>query len=380
MQDDSLKLTSAYISRQALRHSAVVVKRRCGSGVKLCAVVKADGYGHQAPLVVTSVGDLADYFAVATVGEAEAIYPQAMDKPILVMGPLFEGIEPELIQLAQSKGYQCTICSDEGLAYALERLEDAGSQLNVHLKVDTGMGRLGCRIEEGISLIREIKGNPKLHLRGIYTHLATADEEDLSFAHEQVKIFRNFLTKTGLDQDHSIIKHVCNTAGALRIPEGHFDMVRLGIGLYGYPNYPASPEEKPDLKPALRLEAPLILVKRLPAGQSCGYGRTFTAPQDMVIGIVAVGYEDGYFRNLSNRVQMRYGDQFVPVLGRVSMDYTIIDLTGIPQAAEGDIITVIDNQPESPCNAAGLAELSGTIPYEILTAIGNRVKRVLRED
>jgi len=377
MTEYTLKIANAYVSRQKLRHNATQIKQHCGNQVKLCAVVKADGYGHSGALVVTSLVDLVDYFAVATIEEAAQIYPFAEGKPILVMCPLFAGMDAGLIRLAQSRGFHCTISSPAGLQYTSDSLIENEPRLHIHLKIDTGMGRIGCSVAEGTKILDTIKHQEKYLLKGVYTHLATANEEDLKFANEQLKVFENFLQDSKLNNNSSVIKHVCNTAGTLRIPKGHFDMVRCGIGIYGYSTYQDKPEEMPDLQPALQLQAPLILVKSLKAGQSCGYGRTFVAPKDMIMGIVPIGYADGLFRNLSNQAKLRCGDQFIPIVGRISMDCTIVDLTGVKDPSEGMTVTVIDDHTDSCCNAAGLAESAGTIPYEILTAIGSRVRREL---
>lgn len=377
----------AYISRKNLRHNATVLKNHCEAGVRLCVEVKADAYGHHAKLVVSCLVDLADMFAVASFEEAEEIYPLLQDihdKPVLVHRPLFAGMDVRQIELARACGFHCTVCSREGLRYARERLRYAAEQLdgslpalNVHLQIDTGMGRLGCADQDAIALLQLIEQDKKFCLRGVYTHFAAADEDDLSFTYEQLGLFQNFLTDSGLDQRSDILKHTANTSATLRVPQAHFDMVRCGIGIYGYRDFMEDDIKPVNLLPVLRLEATLIQVKNLKAGHSCGYGCAFIAPCDMTIGIVSVGYNDGFLRSLSGRAVFRYGKLYLPVIGRVSMDLTIIDLTLVPDPAEGMKVIVIDDQPDSLCNAAALARQADTIPNEILTAIGNRVKREL---
>jgi alanine racemase len=375
----------AYINRNNLRHNATVLKNRCGAGTKLCVEVKADAYGHHARLVVPCLVNLADMFAVASVEEAEEIYPllqnlrDRQDKPILLHRPLFAGMDVRQIELAQARGFHCTVCSREGLRYVTEQLDGSLPALNVHLQIDTGMGRLGCPHQDAPELLQLIKQDKKFYLRGVYTHFAAADEDDLSFTHEQLALFRNFLTDSGLDRRNDILKHSANTSATLRVPRAHFDMVRCGIGIYGYRDFMKGTTEPVDLLPVLRLEATLVQVKNLKAGHSCGYGRAFIAPRDMVVGIVSVGYNDGLLRSLSNRTVFRYGKLYLPVIGRVSMDLTIIDLSLVSDPVEGMKVIVIDDQPDSLCNAAALAEQADTIPNEILTSIGNRVKRELVE-
>ena len=373
----------AYISRDNLRHNAAALKNRCGSGTNLCVEVKADAYGHRAKLVVPCLVDLADMFAVASIEEAEEIYPllrnlrDRQDKPILVHRPLFAGMDVRQIELAQARGFHCTVCSREGLRYATEQLDGSLPALNVHLQIDTGMGRLGCPDQDAIALLQLIEQDKKFCLKGAYTHFAAADEDDLSFTYEQLDLFQNFLTDSGLDRRSDILKHAANTSATLRVPQAHFDMVRCGIGIYGYRDFMKDDTEPVNLLPALRIEATLIQVKNLKAGHSCGYGRAFIAPRDMTIGIVSVGYNDGLLRSLSNRAVFRYGELYLPVIGRVSMDLTIIDLSLVSNPAEGMKIIVIDDQPDSLCNAAALARQADTIPNEILTSVGNRVKREL---
>jgi len=377
LRERSLKTVKAYISRERLRYNALQIKQQCGTAVKLCAVVKADGYGHGARRVVSCLNDLADFFAVSTIEEAEQIYPFVQGKPILVTCPLFGGMDPQLLRLAQIRGFQGTICSVGALEVVDALLEKSLPRLNLQVKIDTGMGRIGCRWEEGLLLVQSVMRNPKFCLRGIYTHFATADEEDLSFTRRQLRQFETFLEQSGLDREKSVVKHASNTSAALRLPESRFDMVRCGIGIYGYRNYISSLEPECVIRPVLRVEAPLVQVKRLRAGHSCGYGRTFVASREMLIGIVPVGYADGIFRCLSNRAVMRRGQYNLPIVGRISMDYTIVDVSGLPGAREGMAVTVIEDEPDSPCNAATLAKCAETIPYEILTAIGNRIKREL---
>ncbi|MCK5270711.1 MAG: alanine racemase [Sedimentisphaerales bacterium] len=377
----------AYISRDNLRHNAAVLKSRCEAGTKLCVEVKADAYGHHAKLVVPCLVDLADMFAVASIEEAEEIYPLLQnfrDKPILVHRPLFAGMDVRQIELARTRGFHCTICSREGLRYAREGLRYAAEQLdgslpalNVHLQIDTGMGRLGCPDQDALMLLQLIEQDKNFCLRGVYTHFAAADEDDLSFTYEQLGLFQNFLADSGLDQHNDILKHTANTSATLRVPQAHFDMVRCGIGIYGYRDFINGVAEPVNLLPALRIEATLIQVKNLKAGHSCGYGRAFIAPRDMTIGIVSVGYNDGLLRSLSNRAVFRYGKLYLPIIGRVSMDLTIIDLSLVNNPAEGMKVIVIDDQPDSLCNAAALAKQADTIPNEILTSVGNRVKREL---
>ena len=376
--DRRLNTVKAYVSRSNLRHNALVLRRYCSSSVELCAVLKANAYGHDSRSVACSLnGRHVDRFAVATIEEAEQVFPFARGKPILVTSPLFDGLDGQLIKLARARGFHCTVCSHVSLEHLESTLEDSAQPLNVQVKLDTGMGRLGCSREEAGDLTAAIRSSCKMRLTGVYTHFATADEADEEYARGQLATFEGILDETALRGQSGVLKHACNTSATLRFPAAHFDMVRCGIGLYGYLNMAGNCPAQAELRPALRVEAPLVQVRNIPAGQCCGYGRDFVAPRDMTIGIVPVGYADGLLRQLSNRVFLRVGSVNTAIVGRISMDLTIIDLTKVPSPREGMAVTIIDDQPESPCSAAALAKLGDTIPYEILTAVGSRVKRCL---
>lgn len=376
LRERSLKTVHAYVSRGRLVRNAQRIRAACGPGVGLCAMVKANGYGQGARNVVTALAGQADWFAVANIEEAESIQPFLADKPVLTTCPVFAGEDGELLRLAQARGFHCTVCSGSALRYLLGVLAGRGAPLNLHVKVDTGMGRLGCTGEEGLALVQAIDAGAAVRLAGAYTHFATADEADASFAGEQLERFGRFLRASGLEGRVGVVRHAANTSGALRLPEARLDMVRCGIGLYGYVNFEGG-QEQPGFEPVVRVEAPVVQVKRLRAGESCGYGRAYVAERERLIGVVPVGYADGLSRVLSNRAMMRCGEYGAPVVGRISMDLTIIDLTDVPGACEGMTVTVLDDRPDGACNAAGLARRAGTIPYEVLTSIGNRIKRVL---
>ncbi len=375
LRDSSLKTVQAYINRVNLKHNVEILKKKCAAGVKFCAVVKADAYGHNARLLVPVLaGGYADYFAVSNIEEAERIYPFAKGKPILVFAPLYEGIAPDLLQLAQARGFHCTICSPAGLRYVNDYMETTSRSLPVQMKVDTGMGRVGCLAEEFEDLYHAIREKKWFQITGVYSHFANADDQDLSKARQQTAVFSELVTRLGLSQ-FPILKHISSTAATMQLPEAHYDMIRCGIGMYGYTT--GAYGQSCGLKPVMKVEAPLIQIKKLAAGQSCGYGGTYIAPNDMLIGLIPFGYADGLFRSLSNRISLKIGSYEAPVVGRISMDLTMIDLSNVPHPAEGMMVTVIDDQPGSCCDIYHMAEQIGTIPYEILISIGSRVKRVI---
>ncbi len=385
LRKNTLKTVKAFISQENLQHNAKIIRQRCGSA-RICAVVKANGYGHDARLAVGALNnECAESFAVSTIEEAEQIRPFVSGRTILVTCPLFHDIDPQLVQLAQLRGFHCSVCSIDALAYIQEHLIrnpnadlDRQNRLNIHLKIDTGMTRLGCSPQEAPLLIESIRTNKSLKLAGIYTHLATADD-DLDYARRQLSIYREVLVNNALDnpRDRTIVKHVCNTSAALQLADDRFDMARIGIGLFGYTNIDDNLQDDLDLRPVMRVEAPVVQVKKIPAGSTCGYGRTYTAPHDMIIGIIPMGYADGLLRCLSGKMIMLAGNVPAPVIGRISMDLTIVDLSNAPKPREGMTLTVIDDRKSSPCSVGNLAAIANTIPYEIFISIGNRIKREL---
>jgi len=225
---------TALLRAANLRHNIAVVRARCAGSVRFCAVVKADAYGHDSRLVVSCLAeDGADSFAVYTIEEAEHIYGVARNKPILIMQPIFAGTEAGQVKLAAGRHFHCTVCSAAGIRRIETALATTGQRLNVHLKIDTGMGRSGCRVGEVGSLLEAIAASGAIRLTGIYTHLATADEADLTFAREQLAAFDSLLRTHKLTGRRDLVRHACNSAGALRVSAGHYDMVRVGIAMYG---------------------------------------------------------------------------------------------------------------------------------------------------
>ena len=379
----SLKTVKAKINGDNLRYNAFQFKKLLGYHSRLCVVVKANAYGHDARLTVSSLGnDITDFFMVSTIEEAEQIQHLTAGRRVLVTCPLYNGIDRELIKLAVARQFHCSVCSYDSLKYIEDVLEDTFDsedpvRLKLHLKVDTGMTRLGCPMSDTALLAEAIDESPYVKLAGIYSHMATADD-DLDFASEQLSVYKRVLADTAEWTNYrSVIKHFSNTSGTVAIPDGHFDMVRCGIGIYGYTNLSPDIAGQLDLKPALKVVAPLVHIKHIPAGRKIGYGCSFTSTRDMVVGVIPVGYADGFFRAFSNKAVLRCNGIDVPVVGKVSMDLTILDLSNIPNLHEAMEVTVIDDDKDSPCSVANLAKIADTIPYEVLIAIGNRVKREL---
>ncbi len=373
----------AIISRAAIRHNLDLVRRAVGAGVRLCPAVKADAYGHGVAAVLPALREAGvDIVAVATFAEAVELRSLRWTGGILAFGrPVTGATAREASELACEAirhNVVCTIATvaeAESLAAAAAR---AGRPAIVHVKLDSGMSRAGLLPEEAAGFVRKLRSMPGLRVEGVYTHFATADEADLTFTRGQLAVFRD--AATGLDV---AVRHAANSAAVFRLPESHFDMVRPGVAVYGYWPDPSRRPPVP-LRPCLRLVGRLAAVKRVPKGSAVGYGRTFVAPRESVLGLVPVGYGDGYRRALSNQAVMtlRAGTDrqaVVPVVGRISMDQTILDVTDVPDVREGEPVVIIDDDPDAPNSVAALARLMNTIPYEVTCGLGRRIRRVAAE-
>lgn len=323
--------------------------------------MKADGYGHGAGPVATAALEAGAWgLAVSTPEEARQLAGVVPPDRLLALGGLTLSDAPEAVVAG------CAVtCHSEQLADALAAAAAAASSapVPVHLKVDTGMGRLGCSPAEAASLARRIADSSRLRLAGVYTHFAAA-ETDAGFTREQFSRFERALNSIDVDPG---LRHAANSAAALRYPELGLDAVRCGIALYGC--------EWPDLRPALTLKALVTQVKEVAAGTSVGYGRSWTAKGRTRVATVAIGYEDGVLRSRSNRGAIVIHGCRASVIGRVSMDQLTADVSEIPEAQAGDVATLLGEG----ISAEELGSWSGTISYEVLTALGNRVLRTHRE-
>ncbi len=369
---------TAEISAAAVRHNAGLLRGLIPPETELCAVVKADCYGHGLTTLLGVLSGLADRLAVAGPDEALALRDLGCELPILMFfspcahadeGPLHD-LLAELIR----RDVTLTIAAAREVAAVGRAARHVGTEANVHVKIDSGMGRSGAPPEAAPRLVEHVRREQGIRLTGLYTHFAAADEADKAPTRRQLARFLDVADAAGGREGLTL--HAANSAAAIDLPETHLDMVRPGIVLYGYQPSDQVNNRLP-LKPALRLTGRLMQIKTLPAGSRCGYGLTYTFRRDTPAGLVPVGYADGYMRCLSNRATMRIRGRDVPVRGRVSMDQVIIDLSDVPGAAVGDEVEVLSNDPAAPHSVESLARLAGTIPYEITCRLGQRAKRIL---
>lgn len=368
----------AEISASAVRDNMARIRSRLAEGVRLCAVVKCNSYGHGQELLLPIMAAQADWLAVATPAEAIRLRDLGVTLPILVFFSACSsdssGAGIETLDELLRRRITLTLAGEHEVDILAEACRRTDCDARVHLMVDTGMTRSGVLPEAAPAMVQRLRSNPSMRLTGIYTHLATADEADKTFAREQLARFEACLASCQIGP--GVLRHAANSAAIMDLPEAHYDMVRPGIALYGYP--PSDDLHDPlDLQPALRLTARLMQTKTVPAGTGVGYGQTFHFNRASRVGLVPVGYGDGYLRCLSGQAVMRCGGQFAPVVGRVSMDQTCIDLTDLPHVGVGDEVEILAPQPDAPNSIQGLARLAGTIPYELMCRLGDRVRRNL---
>lgn len=373
------------VSREALLHNASIVRRTVGPGVKVCAMIKADAYGHGADIVADTLANfstrkyeapLVDALAVASIDEAERLPHTIL--PVYVLRPVencFLGRQRSRIEQAIRNGWIMTVCSGSAADDVARIATSIGKRAAIQLMIDTGMTRSGVTGEELAGLLNTIESHASLKLVGLCTHFACAEDLGNNATVEQLQLFTTATDAVAPRLKNKVIRHAANSAALFLRPETHLDMVRPGIALYGVDPCLAPSSERL-LKPVMKWTAPLVQIHDVKAGAAVGYGQTWRAPRDTRIGLVPVGYADGYPRCLTNRGVMVVQGQACPVAGRVSMDLTTIDLTNTPHTVLGDEVIVLDSDPLSPASVYELARLAGTIPYEITSGIGQRIHRV----
>jgi alanine racemase len=341
------------------------------SGAELCAVVKADGYGHGAERCAeAALAGGASRLAVATAAEAAAIGERFPGVPLLTMGALEAG-EVDAVLAA---GSELALWREGFRRLVAERARALGRPARVHVKYDTGMGRLGSPDRGEVrALARACEADPDLELAGVWTHFATADEPDGAFFEQQLARFEALVAELR-PQFPGATFHAANSAAALRDPRAHFDMVRCGVAVYGLDPFQADPARH-GLAPAMSLVSHVADVKRFPAGASAGYGRTWRAPTDTWVGVLPLGYGDGVRRALSNNAEVLVRGRRRPLVGTISMDNLTIDLGSETEVAPGDEAVLIGRQGGEEILAEEVARRLATINYEVTCGISARVPR-----
>lgn len=361
--------TKAVIYLDNLKNNYRNIREYVGKEVKICAAVKADAYGHgekEVSRVLDAEG--VDYFAVATVLEGMTIRKADITKPIILLTPSLPSEYENILR------YDITpIITDETqISGLIETAKSGGKPISVHLKIDTGMGRIGCSPENALSFAEKIHNSPFLQLAGICTHFPCSDAEERSTTLSQIEAFKRIIQ---IIRDKGIptgIVHTANSGAIIDYPESYFDMVRPGILLYGY--YPSHDQKRPiNVKPVMQLETQIVFLKKTPKGTPISYGMTYVTKEDTWIATLPVGYGDGYNRRLSNKGKVLINNKLYPIVGRVCMDQLLVNL-----GPETDI-KLYDKAilfgPHKELSAETLADQLDTIPYEVTCWVSKRAHR-----
>jgi alanine racemase len=361
----------ARIDFDAVRANCARLAAELSDGAQLCAVVKADGYGHGADgCAEAALAGGATRLAVATAAEAEQIGRRLQQVPLLTMGAL----TVEEVDAAISAGSELAVWREDFRRLIADRARAHGHPARLHVKYDTGMGRLGNRDpREVLDLVRACAEDPAVELAGLWTHFATADELDSPYFDEQLARFDELAAAVKAEHP-DVIVHAANSAAVLRDKRSHYDMARCGVAIYGLDPFQRDPAEQV-LRPALSLRSHVADLKRFPAGASAGYGRKWKAETDTWVGVIPLGYGDGVRRGLSNNAEVLVGGRRHPLVGTVSMDNITIDLGPETEVEPGDEAVLIGTQGEETILAEEMAARLETINYEVTCAISARVPR-----
>lgn len=362
------------IDLDAIYNNVINLKNNLKKGTNIIAVIKTDGYGHGAVPIAYTIDELVSAYAVATVDEAVNLRENGIVKPIYVIGYTHERQLERIIK----NDIRLTIFTYE----SAEAVSKAAIKLNkqgyIHIKLDTGMSRIGfADNEESIEIIKKISQLNNISIEGLFTHFATADEKDKSKTYKQLERFVEFANKLEAEGIKIPIKHCSNSAAMMEIKDANMDSVRAGIAMYGL--YPSNEVDKNSVKltPALGLRSHIIYIKEIEPGTEISYGGTFTADKKMKIATIPVGYGDGYRRSLSNKGYVLINGKKANILGRICMDQFMVDVTGIDDVKSGDDVIMIGKSGDEEITVEEMADIAkDTFNYEIVCDLGKRIPRV----
>jgi len=361
------------IDHQALAHNVRALKNILYPQTKLMTVIKADAYGHGVLSVAKTVLDCgADYLAIATLSEGIDLRKGGITAPIMILGAINSPEEVKSIVQWQLEPTICTITQGEIFA---ETLRELGVSLPVHLKIDTGMSRLGTLWHKTVTFVKGIKNIPHLEVKSLYSHLATADDPDPTVMNLQQERFHEAIDEL---KAHGITipsLHLANSAGTIISQKLHYDMVRVGLALYGL--YPAPHlREKIDLKPVMEVKARITQIKTVPPGTGVSYGHRFKCDRTTTIAVIGIGYADGVPRLLSNKMKVLIRGKYVVQIGNITMDQIMLDITDFADLKVGEIVTLLGKDGDMEISADDWANTIGTISWEILCGFKHRLPRI----
>ena len=366
----------AEINLDAIRSNMEQMHGNLSPGTGMIGVIKADAYGHGAVQIGRELETM-DYvsgYAVATAEEAMILRRAGLQKPVLVLGYTFPYCYEDLIR----QDIRPTVFREDSLDELAACARRAGKKARVHVKVETGMSRLGIMPDEnGLRFIEKVLHTEGIILEGMFTHFARADEKDKTAARKQLALLQDFITRTETELGCRIpVKHCSNSAGIVELPEANMDAVRAGITLYGLWPSAETARDIISLQPVLSLRSRIVYIKEVEEGTPVSYGGTYITPERMRIATIPVGYGDGYPRGLSGKGYVLIRGKRAPVLGRVCMDQFMVGLKDIPDAEEGDEVTLIGSDGRRQITMEELGDLSGRFNYELACGLSRRIPRV----
>ncbi|NMA82956.1 MAG: alanine racemase [Epulopiscium sp.] len=365
----------AEINLDALQHNIKEIKKQVQSKSQIMAVIKADAYGHGAVEVAeVLIQQGVSRLAVAILEEGIQLRKAGIQVPILVFGYISPSQASKVID------YQLT---PTVFTYEMARaFSEAGAKqkqdVPIHIKIDTGMGRVGFLAEEkSVKEVQKIKSLPNLFLEGIYTHFSTADAEERTFTEKQINKFNHFIQEIENKGIQIPIQHAANSAGIMEFTEGYLNIVRAGIILYGlYPSVGMGHEKDLSLQPVMSLKSHIVHIKEVEKNIPIGYRRTYVTDKRTRVATIPVGYGDGYSRGLSNKGTVLIGGKRAPIIGRICMDQCMVDITHIPEAKIEDEVVLLGRQGSQVISAQEIADLIETIPYDVVCMVGKRIPRI----
>lgn len=364
----------ANVDLNAIYHNIQEMRGLIKEGTKLMAIIKADAYGHGAVPIAKALDDKGiDAYGVAIIEEAVELREAGINKPILILGYT----PKEQYDLVVSYDVTQTVFQYEMAKALSEEAMKQGKTVKIHIKLDTGMSRIGFTDnEESVNEIKKISNLEGIEIQGLFSHFARADELDRSYTDIQLKRFLEFVHKLENENIHIPVKHISNCAGIIEFPEANLDMVRCGISTYGI--YPSDDVNHKEVKlyPAMEIKTHVIYVKDVEPGTGISYGATYVTDKKTRIATIPVGYADGYSRNLSNHGKVIIHGQYAPIIGRICMDQFMVDVSGIDHVKQGDMVTLLGRDHDAYISAEELAEWSHSFPYELICTVGKRIPRV----
>ncbi len=369
-----IRPTRVIVDLGAIAHNIRVLKNHIGHHVRLMAVVKADAYGHGAvPVAGAALSSGVDWLGVALVEEGIRLRRAGLSAPVLILS----GAIPQAADQIVRHNLTASVFTWESVLAMNQAAEAYGRKVPIHIKVDTGMGRIGLDPRNVLPFLEGMRPLRHLFVEGIFSHFASADARAKVSALRQLTEFKNLIASLDAQRIKIPLKHIANSAATIDMPESHMDMVRSGISIYGlYPSREVNASL--GLVPAMTMATGILFIKEIPEGTPVSYGHTFVTHRRSRIATLPVGYGDGYPRLLSNQSRVLVCGMRAPVVGRICMDMTMIDVTDVPHARVGDEVILFGNQSGSEIGIDEIAEMAGTINYEITCGITKRVPRRYR--